>query len=52
MDFNYAPEAEEFRKEIRTWLERCAREGWEVPLNEDARRGYLREKVLKVFNFN
>jgi hypothetical protein len=44
VDFNYLPEAEEFRKEIRAWLERCAREDREVPLNEDARRGYLREK--------
>jgi hypothetical protein len=32
VDFNYPPEAQEFRKEIRAWLERCAREGWEVPL--------------------
>ena len=33
-------------------LERCAREGWEVPLNDNARRGYLRENVLKVFKFD
>jgi uncharacterized protein len=33
-------------------LERCAVEGWEVPLNDDARRGYLRENVLKVFKFD
>jgi predicted TIM-barrel fold metal-dependent hydrolase len=33
-------------------LERCAREGWEVPLNDDARHGYLRKNVLKVFNFD
>ena len=39
---NYAPGA----------LERCAREGWEVPLNDTAKRGYLRENVLKVFKFD
>ncbi|HEV3113354.1 MAG TPA: amidohydrolase family protein [Candidatus Binataceae bacterium] len=33
-------------------LERCAREGWEVPLNDNARRGYLRDNVLKVFKFD
>jgi predicted TIM-barrel fold metal-dependent hydrolase len=33
-------------------LERCAREGWEVPLNDNARRAYLRENVLKVFKFD
>ena len=33
-------------------LERCAREGWEVPLADVARRAYLRENVLKVFRFD
>jgi predicted TIM-barrel fold metal-dependent hydrolase len=33
-------------------LERCTREGWEVPLSESAKRGYLRENVLKVFKFD
>ncbi len=33
-------------------LERCAREGWEVPLTDAARRGYLRDNVLKVFKFD
>jgi hypothetical protein len=33
-------------------LERCAREGWEVPLADAAKRGYLRDNVLKVFRFD
>ena len=33
-------------------LKRCAREGWKVPLNDNARRGYLRENVLKIFKFD
>jgi predicted TIM-barrel fold metal-dependent hydrolase len=33
-------------------LERCAREGWEVPLADVAKRAYLRENVLKVFRFD
>jgi len=33
-------------------LERCAREGWEVPLTDAAKRGYLRDNVLKVFKFD
>jgi len=33
-------------------LERCAREGWEVPLTDAAKRGYLRDNVLKVFRFD
>ena len=33
-------------------LERCAREGWEVPLTDAAKRGYLRDNVLKVFSFD
>ena len=27
-------------------------EGWEVPLTDAARRGYLRDNVLKVFKFD
>jgi len=33
-------------------LERCAREGWEVPLTDVAKRGYPRDNVLKVFRFD
>jgi uncharacterized protein len=33
-------------------LDRCAREGWEVPLNDNPKRGYLRDNVLRVFNFD
>jgi hypothetical protein len=33
-------------------LERCAREGWEVPLTDAAKRGYLRDNVMKVFKFD
>src|SRR5215471_12005014 len=33
-------------------LERCTREGWEVPLADAAKRGYLRDNVLKVFRFD
>jgi hypothetical protein len=33
-------------------LERCAREGWEVPLTDVTKRGYLRDNVLKVFKFD
>ena len=33
-------------------LERCAREGWEVPLADAAKRGYLRDNALKIFRFD
>lgn len=32
-------------------VERCAREGWEVPLKDDAKRRYLRDNALEVFRF-
>src|SRR5260370_1092127 len=32
-------------------VERCVREGWEVPLKEEARRRYLRDNALEVFRF-
>jgi uncharacterized protein len=33
-------------------MQRCAREGWEAPLKEEARRGYLRDNALRVFKFD
>jgi predicted TIM-barrel fold metal-dependent hydrolase len=33
-------------------LDRCAREGWEVPLNDNAKQGYLRDNALRIFNFD
>ena len=42
----------EFRRDKLGFLERCAREGWEVPLTDAAKRGYLRDNVLKVFKFD
>jgi predicted TIM-barrel fold metal-dependent hydrolase len=30
-------------------MERCVREGWEVPLKDDAKRRYLRDNALEVF---
>ncbi len=32
-------------------VQRCVREGWEVPLKEDARRRYLRDNALELFKF-
>ncbi len=32
-------------------MQRCAAEGWQVPLKDEARRAYLRENALKVFKF-
>jgi predicted TIM-barrel fold metal-dependent hydrolase len=32
-------------------VERCVREGWEVPLKEEAKRRYLRDNALEVFKF-
>ncbi|HKV54832.1 MAG TPA: amidohydrolase family protein [Candidatus Binataceae bacterium] len=32
-------------------MQRCAKEGWEAPLKEEARRGYLRDNALRVFKF-
>jgi uncharacterized protein len=32
-------------------VERCVREGWEVPLKDDAKRRYLRDNALEVFKF-
>jgi hypothetical protein len=32
-------------------MQRCAKEGWEVPLKDEARRGYLRDNALRVFQF-
>lgn len=32
-------------------VERCVREGWEVPLKDEARRRYLRDNALEVFRF-
>ena len=30
-------------------MQRCAREGWEVPLKDEVKRRYLRENTLEVF---
>jgi uncharacterized protein len=30
-------------------MDRCAREGWEVPLKEEVKRRYLRENAIEVF---
>jgi predicted TIM-barrel fold metal-dependent hydrolase len=30
-------------------MERCAREGWEVPLKDEVKRRYLRENAIEVF---
>jgi len=32
-------------------VERCAREGWQVPLKDEAKRRYLRDNALEVFKF-
>jgi hypothetical protein len=32
-------------------VERCMREGWDVPLKEEAKRRYLRDNALEVFRF-
>jgi predicted TIM-barrel fold metal-dependent hydrolase len=32
-------------------MQRCAKEGWEAPLKDEARRGYLRDNALRVFKF-
>ncbi len=33
-------------------MQRCAKEGWEAPLKDDARRAYLRHNALSVFKFD
>lgn len=33
-------------------MQRCAKEGWELPLKDEAKRGYLRDNALKVFKFD
>ena len=30
-------------------MDRCANEGWELPLKDDVRRGYLRDNALETF---
>jgi alkylation response protein AidB-like acyl-CoA dehydrogenase len=51
MDLIYPPEAEEFRKEIRAWLEDNLPEGWFSPgfeLTPDERRRFNEEWVSKL----
>ena len=33
-------------------MQRCGKEGWEAPLKDEARRGYLRDNALRVFKFD
>ena len=32
-------------------MQRCVKEGWEVPLKDDVKRRYLRDNALEVFKF-
>lgn len=32
-------------------MQRCAREGWELPLSDEAKQRYLRENSIEVFKF-
>lgn len=32
-------------------MQRCATEGWELPLKEETKRGYLRDNALRIFQF-
>jgi len=33
-------------------MQRCAKEAWEAPLKEEARRAYMRDNALRVFKFD
>jgi len=51
MDLTYPPEAEEFRQEIRQWLEDNLPEGWGTPgfsMTKDERRAFNDEWVQKL----
>jgi alkylation response protein AidB-like acyl-CoA dehydrogenase len=53
MDLAYPPEAEQFRKEIRSWLEDNLPEGWFEPgfeLKGDERRRFNEDWVRKLYD--
>jgi hypothetical protein len=52
MDLTYPPEAEQFRKEIRTWLEENLPDGWgrdDFEMTADERKAFNKEWVTKLF---
>ena len=52
MDLNYPPEAEQFRKEIRTWLEENLPDGWFEPgftMDADARRQFNEDWTRRLY---
>src|SRR3712207_2430252 len=52
MDLDYPPEAEQFRKTIRAWLEENLPKGWFEPgftLDADERRRFNDEWVAKLY---
>src|ERR1700704_6967963 len=53
MDLSYPPEAEEFRKEIRAWLEENLPEGWfddGFEMTSEERRKFHEEWTQKLFD--
>ncbi len=52
MDLTYPPEAEQFRKEIRAWLEENLPEGWgseDFELTPEERKAFNKGWVKKLF---
>ena len=33
-------------------MDRCAREGWELPIKDEVKRRYLRDNAIEVFKLN
>jgi alkylation response protein AidB-like acyl-CoA dehydrogenase len=53
MDLTYPPEAEEFRKEIRAWLEENLPEGWGTPgfeMDAEERKRFGKEWTKKLYD--
>jgi hypothetical protein len=52
MDLTYPPEAEQFRKEIRSWLEENLPDGWgsdDFEMTPEERKAFNKEWVKKLF---
>ena len=52
MDLSYPPEAEEFRTEIRAWLEENLPDGWGAPgfrMDPDERKRFNKEWPRKLY---
>ena len=54
MDFEYTAEQEQFREELRTWLEENLPSGWtegerDVPEDQDEREQFLRDWQARLY---